>query len=164
MKYRVELPYPSVAEIQRNPEIAKLIMHAYAGEVSEDTAIHQYLFQSVILQEKNPEVSKILEQISEVEMRHFRLLAEMIRNLGVYPIYLDPVVDQHEFWSGKYVSYETELRPMLEEDLEAERKAIEQYNTLIHVISDETVQMVLKRIVLDERMHLEIFTKLLETI
>jgi len=81
MKYRVELPYPSVAEIQRNPEIAKLIMHAYAGEVSEDTAIHQYLFQSVILQEKNPEVSKILEQISEVEMRHFRLLAEMIRNL-----------------------------------------------------------------------------------
>ena len=164
MKYQVDVPYPKISNLKKNPQIARMIMHSYASNVSEDTAVHQYMYQSVLLREAAPEVSEILKQIGIVEMKHLEILARLIQALGVYPIYLDPVVDQHEFWSGKYVSYETELRPMLEEDLEAERKAIEQYNTLIHVISDETVQMVLKRIVLDERMHLEIFTKLLETI
>ncbi|MCI8394239.1 MAG: hypothetical protein HFH86_01995 [Bacilli bacterium] len=160
MKYRVELPYPSVAEIQRNPEIAKLIMHAYAGEVSEDTAIHQYLFQSVILQEKNPEVSKILEQISEVEMRHFRLLAEMIRNLGVYPIYLDPNFHTYNYFTSRYVSYEVDFKCLLKADIEAEQNAILNYESLIAVISDEAVCNVLRRIILDETLHLEIFEKL----
>ena len=121
MKYRVELPYPSVAEIQRNPEIAKLIMHAYAGEVSEDTAI---------------------------------------RNLGVYPIYLDPNFHTYNYFTSRYVSYEVDFKCLLKADIEAEQNAILNYESLIAVISDEAVCNVLRRIILDETLHLEIFEKL----
>ena len=50
---------------------------------------------------------------------------------------------------------------MLILNMEAEQKAILQYNSLIHVIEEEDVKTILKRIVLDERLHLEIFEKLL---
>ena len=126
MKYRVELPYPSVAEIQRNPEIAKLIMHAYAGEVSEDTAI----------------------------------LARLIQALGVYPIYLDPNFHTYNYFTSRYVSYEVDFKCLLKADIEAEQNAILNYESLIAVISDEAVCNVLRRIILDETLHLEIFEKL----
>lgn len=164
MKCHVDIPYPKICVVKKNPEIARMIMHSYAGNVSEDTAIHQYMYQSVLLQEEEPEIAIILESIGKVEMHHLEILATLIKALGVYPIYLDPIVDKHEFWSSKYVSYETELRPMLEADILAEQEAIAQYNSLIHVIHDSNVQAILKRIVLDERMHLEIFEKILESI
>lgn len=164
MKCKEDIPYPSLKNIEKNPTTARMIMHSYAGEVSEDTAIHQYLYQSILLRDENQEIAKILEEISKVEMHHLETLAILIKELGVYPIYLDPIVDPHEFWSSKYVNYEVNLREMLLADMEAEKKAILQYNSLIHVIESEQVKMVLKRIVLDERLHLKIFEKLLETI
>ncbi len=163
MKCQSELPYPALESISRNSQTAKLIMHSYAGDVSEDTAIHQYLFQSVVLKKKNPEVSEILEKIAIVEMHHLRYLAELIEQLGVYPVYVDSVVDTNEFWTSQYVFYDIDLESMLESDIEAERKAIMQYQSLIHVVLDEEVKNALKRIVIDEKIHLEILEKLLLT-
>ncbi len=164
MKCHVEIPYPKIHVTKKNPDLARLIMHSYAGDVSEDTAIHQYMYQSVILAKEYKEVSRILEEIGKVEMHHLEILAELILELGVYPIYLDPIVDHHEFWNSKYVAYETELKPIILANIEAERNALSQYNSLIHLISDESVKCVLKRIVLDERLHLEIFEKIYQSI
>ena len=164
MKCKVDIPYPKIMIKKKNPQMARMIMHSYAGDVSEDTAIHQYMFQSIVLQKETKEVAEILEQIAIVEMRHLQILGELIRELGVYPIYLDPIVDQHEFWSAKYVNYEVNLKEMLILNMEAEQKAILQYNSLIHVIDEEDVKTILKRIVLDERLHLEIFEKLLQSL
>ncbi|MCI8575676.1 MAG: hypothetical protein HFI09_04315 [Bacilli bacterium] len=164
MKCNVDIPYPKIVVKKKDPETARMIMHSYAGDVSEDTAIHQYMFQSVVLQNSAKDVALILEKIAEVEMRHLKMLAELIRELGVYPIYLDPIVDKHEFWSAKYVNYEADLKEMLLLNMEAEKQAILQYNSLIHVIESDEVKIVLKRIVLDERLHLEIFEKLLQSL
>jgi len=164
MKCNVDIPYPEIPTLRKNPEVARMLMHAYAGEVSEDTAIHQYLFQSVILESENPEIAKILKNISRVEMHHLDILAHLIKELGVYPIYLDPVTDPHAFWNAKYVCYDTELYYLLKQDIESEKQAILGYNSLIHVIDDEIVKGILKRIVLDERLHLEIFEKLLQSL
>lgn len=161
MKCQSEYLYPKLDSIVRNPQSARLIMHSYAGDVSEDTAIHQYLFQSVILKEKDEEVSDILEQIAEVEMHHFQYLAELIQQLGVYPVFVDPIVDKNEFWTSRYVCYDVEVEDILEMDMEAEKKAIMQYQSLIHVIEDQQVKEALRRIVVDEKIHLEIFEKLL---
>jgi bacterioferritin len=163
MKCNVDIPYPTIMIKKKDPQMARMIMHSYAGDVSEDTAIHQYMFQSVILKKEAKEIAEILEGIAFVEMRHLKILAELIRELGVYPIYLDPIIDQHEFWSAKYVNYETDIKEILLLNMEAERQAILQYNSLIHVIETPEVKVVLKRIVLDERLHLEIFEKLLQS-
>ena len=129
----------------------------YAGKVSEDTAIHTYLFQSMVV--SSPEISQILMEISKVEMKHFHLLGCLIKKLGVLPVYLDPVDAHHPFWSGKYVSYEGDFGEMLLLDIQA----IRDYEAIVHTIGDEQVQEVLKRIVLDEQLHLEIFERLYQS-
>ena len=67
MKCKVDIPYPKIMIKKKNPQMARMIMHSYAGDVSEDTAIHQYMFQSIVLQKETKEVAEILEQIAIVE-------------------------------------------------------------------------------------------------
>lgn len=164
MKCNIDLAYPKVRVMKKDSSVAKLLMHSYAGNVSEDTAIHQYLYQSMVLKDEYREISEILSCISKTEMHHLRILGLLIKELGVYPVYLDPVVDNYEFWTSKYVCYENSIEKMLLADIEMEKKAILEYNSLIHVINDEYVKEILKRIVLDERLHIEILEKLLSTI
>ncbi len=164
MKCKLDLPYPKICVAQKNPQLARLLMHCYAGEVSEETAIHQYMYQSFYLKQENAELSDILSQIGEVEMRHLQMLGFLIRKLGVYPLFLDPTDNYNAFWSGKYICYETNLTEMFQANIYAEQKAIREYNALIQTIDDECVKEILKRIVLDERLHLEIFEKILASL
>lgn len=163
MKCKLDIPYPKIQVEKRNMETAKLLMHSFAGEVSEETAIHQYLYQSFLLETKNSDVAKILEEISKTEMYHLKILGLLIKKLGVYPVFLDPTMGSYDFWSSKDVSYASSLPLMLEKDIEAETKAIQTYRELIYVIDDVYVKEILKRIVLDEQLHLEIFQSLLNT-
>ena len=55
MKCMIDLPYPTIQVQKKDTYIAKLLMHSYAGEISEETAIHQYLYQSFLLQEQRSE-------------------------------------------------------------------------------------------------------------
>lgn len=164
MKCQLDIPYPKIQVREKNTQVAKLLLHSYAGDVSEETAIHQYLFQSFLAQDKNPEIAHILAEISKTEMYHLRTLGLLIKELGVYPVFFDPIIDSYSFWCSNYVSYNTDLCEMLSQDIEAEKRAIQNYNELIHVIDDEYVCEILKRIVLDERLHLEIFEKLRDTL
>lgn len=164
MKCNLDIPYPKIKVQKKDSSVAKMLMHSYAGDVSEDTAIHQYLFQSFLLQDINSEIAAILEEIGKVEMYHLKILGLLIKELGVYPLYLDPIVDRCEFWNGNYVCYDTDLFHMITADIDAEKKAILEYNSLIHVIEDANIKEILKRIVLDERLHLEILEKLLLSI
>jgi len=164
MKCHYSKPYPLIRVQKRNSDIAKLLLHSYAGDISEDTAIHQYLFQSVLLEDKNEEVAQILKEISQVEMHHLHILATLIKKLGVYPIYFDPIVSTTDFWTSRNVSYETNLYEMICSDIEAEKMAITQYQGIISTIDDDYVKEILKRIMAEERLHLEIFEKILETL
>ena len=164
MKYTLDTPYPSIKELDTNIEYSQIILSNLGGLHSEMNAVSLYFYNHIILENQWPQLSKAMIQIAIVEMRHLQILGELIRELGVYPIYLDPIVDQHEFWSAKYVNYEVNLKEMLILNMEAEQKAILQYNSLIHVIEEEDVKTILKRIVLDERLHLEIFEKLLQSL
>lgn len=164
MKFHVDIPYPKIRVMRKNPAYGKLIMHVYAGEVSEQTAIHLYLYQSILVEDDNLEIANILKEISKVEMHHFQILATLIKKLGVYPMYLDPTQGTLEYWTGKNVYYTSDLIEMLEYDIEAETEAISNYTKLIQCIDDIYVTSIIKRIVLDEQVHLEIFQKLLATL
>ncbi len=163
MKCTLDIPYPKIKVQKRSSLYAKLLMHSYAGDVSEDTAIHQYLYQSFLLEEQNEEIAHILEEIGKTEMHHLKILGLLIKKLGVYPVYLDPTLGNYDYWNASYVCYEHNITLMLEANIESERKAIYAYQRLIQVIDDKNIQAILKRIVLDEQLHLEIFENLLKT-
>ena len=161
MKYRKHEKYPEVKVERKNTEYARLLMHAYAGSISEETAIHQYLFQNMVLPDEMNEERKILQGIAIVEMHHLKLLGELIKKLGVYPIYADCSSKSVDFWNAESVDYEVFYENMLIANIKAEKEAIKDYRLLMNVIDDCYIKEILSCIIDDEEVHVEIFTNLL---
>ncbi len=160
MEYCARLPYPEVRVNKKDIEVAKDLLSSYAGRVSEDTAIHNYVFQ--MMMQDQSELKQILEGISIVEMHHLEILGKLIYALGLTPLFAS-VSDNHTKWfSGEYVNYEKNWQQTLVDNIYNEQFAIKKYEKIIEKTQDENVKHILKRIVLDERIHIEIFTKLLE--
>ena len=153
MYYKSTLPYPEIKVEKENIEFAKLLLYPYASMVSEDTAIHLYIYQSFILDD---EIGKILENIAIVEMQHLEMLAKTINLLGLKPEYKVNNIP----WNSDYVNYNTNLKDMLKINIEAETLAIKNYRNLIKVIDDKYIKELLKRIIIDEEIHLKIFKDL----
>ena len=108
MKCYVDKPYPDVKVERKNKEYAYILMHAYAGKISEETATHQYICQHFLLEEP---FKKILKEISIVEMHHLELLGETIHLLGVDPKYEIQMVNGDTiFWTSAYVPYENTVK------------------------------------------------------
>lgn len=155
MEYKSTLPYPEIKVERKNTEYAKMLASAYAGNVSEDTAIHLYMYESFVL---NNEYSDIMEQIAIVEMHHLEILAKLIYLLGLEPIY--KTYDPNKYFSGDYIKYGKTLNNMLEINIISEEIAIDNYEKLINIIDDKYIKEILNRIILDEKIHLEIFKKI----
>ena len=162
MEYRVNIPYPEVKVVKKDVEIAKELLSAYAGRVSEDSAIHDYVFQ--MMMQDQEEIKRILRGISIVEMQHLDLLGRLIYALGLTPLFASVENNHTKWFSGEYVNYEKNWEQTLHDNIFQEEMAIKNYERIIAKTKDENVQYILKRIILDERVHIEIFTKLLEQV
>lgn len=160
MEYRVNIPYPEVKVEKKDIEIAKDLLNSYAGRVSEDSAVHDYIFQ--MMMQDDDEIKKILRGIAIVEMHHLEILGKLIYALGLTPLFAS-VSDNHTKWfSGEYVNYERNWEQTLRDNIFQEEMAIKNYEHIILKTQDESVKHILKRIILDERVHIEIFMRLLE--
>lgn len=161
MEYKNMKPYPEIKIEKPNIEYAKILLEDYAGNLSEDTAIHLYLYQSLATNEQLQEYKDIMMHISEVEMTHLKLLGETIVKLGMNPIYGTLNNDNvPRLWTASNVNYSTSLKKMLEIDIEAETQAIHRYQNQILIIKDKYIQNLLRRIIEDEQVHLNIFQTL----
>jgi len=164
MKFMANKSFPKKLAERKNIDYARFLMHAYAGEISEETAIHQYLYQSMVLPNEMQEYKNILENISKVEMMHLHILGKTIKELGLYPVFADCSTKSTEYWRADYVNYEVYFEEMIKEDIKAEQEAIKDYKLLLNVIDDKYVQETLNHIIEDEYIHLEIFTKILDNL
>ena len=86
------------------------------------------------------------------------LLAQAVKHL--YP--------EAKFWVGPVIEdgfyYDMDLATILEINIEEEQQAIYNYQMVLNVIEDIYVKEIIKRILKDEYLHLEIFQKLKENI
>lgn len=127
-------------------EHEKIIQLLQADIRGEHAAIIQYL-QHVWRMEGIVEIPGDIEEISREEMRHFRWLCETIVDLGGEPtMERDPVFVDGAPPVG-----------LMRLDVEAEDRAIEQYDDHIREIDDRRINRLLRRIVTDERAHREKF-------
>lgn len=157
MKYCADLPYPEPQVEKENIEYAKILLFSYAGNVSEETAVNQYMYQHFVL---DGEVSNALRNIGIVEMHHLELLAETIKLLGMDPKYQIYNLDEIIPWTADFVPYGNNLKEMLDIDIEGETMAIVNYRKSIELIDDKYIRALLERIILDEEVHLKIFHEL----
>lgn len=160
MIYKSNKPYKAVKVERKNPYYASLLLEDYSGSVSENTAIHLYSYQSFI-SDNLTEYKEIMLNIAKVEMIHLKLLGNCIAKLGVLPIYGTYNSDcKWDLWSSKEVSYETNFKSMLKNDIISEKQAINMYKYHLTLIKDSYIQDLIKRIIEDEEIHLSIFYEL----
>lgn len=160
MKYKSDKPYPIPRVEGKNIDYAKLLLKNYAGDISEETAIHLYLFQSLVLNNKT-EFANIMEHIAEVEMHHLKLLGETIQLLGMRPVYgVTSEVNSFKPWNSINVNYSTDLKKILSINIQSEQYAINNYQYHYSIIKDKYIRELLFRIIEDEKIHLNIFLDL----
>ena len=162
MDCQIDKSYPKVEVEMPNIEYAKILLEDYAGIVSEETAINQYIYQHFDKFDTNQLFSETLSKIAMVEMHHLELLGETIKLLGLNPIF--KVVESNNYltyWSSSYVYYNTNIIEMLKNDIKIEEEAIRNYRYHISIIDDKFIKKLLYRIIEDEEQHIKCFNMLL---
>lgn len=155
-------PYPSIDSLRQNKKLAYKILNSYAGRISEISAVNIYIYQHFIVSETFREIKEALKKIAIVEMRHLDILGEMIKKLGLLPVYTYVNKQNNEtYWDSSLVNYETDLYKIMKINIKNEEKAIKQYQEIIKYANDEVVTDILNRIILDEEHHIEIFKSIL---
>lgn len=156
-----EYPIPQVE--RENLEYAKILLQDYAGQVSEDSAVHLYLYEHFTKEKEWEEFGKILKEISITEMIHMALLGETIQLLGLDPKFetIDTKTSKRIPWNASYVPYPSTILEMLNTNIQAEKKAILQYRAHQSMIQDFYIKILLEKIIEDEEEHIRIFQKLI---
>ena len=158
MIFKVNKPYPKIVVEKKNDYYAKILSHVYASSESELSAILQYSYETFLILDER--IRKIVQGIAEVEMHHLNILGNLIHLLGREPIFADTSYCKNIYWNSDFVYYDTDLKTMMDINIESEKNNIRSYQMLIHVIEDVYVKEILKRILEDEYLHLEIFMKI----
>lgn len=159
--YALQIPYP-IPEIScQNLYWGKLLQEDYAGSNSEFTAINQYIYGNIVLEDKSAQVAKALRGIAIVEMQHLKMLGDTVKKLGVDPRFRSSNQrNSLKYWSAGNVNYVCSVSGILLENIRGEYAAIEQYKKHIALINDEEIRNFLRRIIADEDMHIKILSDL----
>ena len=136
-------PYPPLEVEGPNPQYARLLGIDMAGGRGEMTSITQYLYQ-----------------IAQVEMHHLDMLGVLIEKLGGNPKY-QAVQNRPALWTGGMVTYNRTPAMAIRDNMALEQSAIDTYRKQLLVIRDTHVAAVIRRILMDEEIHLLLFKRLL---
>ena len=158
-KYSIALPLPQVNEcFEKDIAFANALNTSRLGELQ---TISEYIYQSIILEKKYPDISKTLEGIAIVEMKHYKILSQLMYALGVDPqtnnrIRTLPlgILDKNE------ETVLCKVRKTLLQNISEENSAKEEYRKLAKCSHDPKIAKILERIADDEELHSEIFSKL----
>lgn len=154
--YRVPLPYPEDRPRTQNLRLARQLFPLYTGNGGELSAISDYLYAALRLEESNPDLSNLFDALAQTEMHHLRLLGRTIRDLGG-----NPLIRTHVDSTPCSGSLPQNLPGLLNQFRHAEQITADNYRYLITQTDDEAVQNLLHRIILDEEKHAEVFDQLL---
>lgn len=156
-----DLPYPPVCADELNCLYAREMLSNIGGSNSEMSAVSLYFYNNLITAEY-PEVSMIFHKISIVEMHHMEIFGTLARQLGENPRLWAARGNRKIYWTPAYNKYPMHIHDLLCNALEGEEAAIAKYRRQLKCICNENIQENLKRIIVDEELHVSIFKELLQ--
>lgn len=160
-KYTLDIPYPTIDNLELNDRYASLILSNLGGLHSKMNSVSLYFYNSIILSNKDLELKKIMESICKVEMYHLKIFADMSYLLGADPRLWECQNDLLEYWSPGFNIYPRHIKSMLENAIIQEQNTISIYTHQLNEIDDPIICNMLKRIILDDQYHIEIFQQYL---
>lgn len=159
--YAASGPYPPVRICERNRAYGRMMLDNMGGQNSEMSAVSLYVYNNLLIDE-DARLSGIFHKISIVEMHHLHIFGEIARMMGENPRLWTYRGNQMTYWSPSYNNYPIEIRPLLTNALNGERKTVQKYEEQCRRIKDIHIVECLKRIIQDEEIHIHIFESLLE--
>ncbi len=158
---RVDAPYPVVVAGENDFYQVKCIVDDYSGEKGELTAVTEYMYYAYICFNQNDmALAEMFEGIGIAEMMHHKLLGGAIAKFGGNPI----IGGAHDYWTGANVQYTMSKKEMLENSINLEQIAIENYKKAIICTDNVSLKKLIERILADEYLHLEYFNKALRQV
>lgn len=155
-------PYPPVPTCTPNARDAQRIRNALGCAKSELSAITTYEYQHWTLAAHYPELAETLSRIAAVEMHHLDLLGRLVVNLGGEPRFCCDMQGRRTYWSGGAVNYTVDVRAALRNNIADEKAAVDFYQQTAAEIGNPEIAALLNRLILDEALHIRIFTRCLQ--
>ena len=152
-------PYPIVQVQEKNCLYGRMMLDNIGGANSEMSAISLYVYNNLLF-EKESELSRIFHKISVVEMHHLEIFGRIARLMGKNPRLWTQRGNRMVYWSPAYNQYPMEIESLLKNALLGEEKAVQKYEEQCNIIKDEYIVACLRRIIKDEKLHIEIFKEL----
>ena len=154
-------PFPEIENAVRDNKTVGILKDLISDRGGELFATLMYSFQQFVCKEKAQQISKIIEEISIVEMKHMELLSNAMIQFGGVPVFTN---ERGEYFNANYVNYTTNLYEILTTDIKAEKGAVEAYTQAANMVTNESLKNLLLRIRADEECHLSVFEKLLREV
>lgn len=156
-----ETPYPPIKVNAKNPKYARWMLDNMGGFNSEMSAVSLYLYNNLITEYQYSDISKIFFKINMVEMHHLHIFGQLAFALGEDPKLWTQRRGRKAYWSPSYNEYPVNLSRLLEHALEGEIAAVDKYAGQINCIEDSCIVENLKRIIIDEELHIQIFRRII---
>lgn len=152
-------PYPKMEDIKPDYNFGRKVYDSYGGSYGELTAITQYVYEDITNKE-NSNLERVLMRIAMDEMKHFKILGELLVELGFIPYIMG---SRNNKWCSNNVKYKFNSIPeMLKYNIETEKIAIKEYRRLIEMTDNKCIKNILERIIKDEENHIRAFKTLQE--
>ena len=146
-----------------NLATAQQLKMAYAGEHGELNSAVQFIYHFYSFKRLNNfDVAELKLKIAVSDMQHFKMLCELMLNLGLDPIYACyPPCQTDFYWTAKS-SYSNSEKKMLSDGVAFKLTSIADYKRIIKSVDDPEVENVICKILKDEKKHLRSLNKLLK--
>lgn len=153
----VDLPYPNLSEIKKDAKVATMIAPTYASTHGELNNLLQYLYHYfVFICNGDVETANIIGKIVLSEMRHLKILGELLFKLGVNPAFTKTPPLCCNYYTSGNISYSKTPIKMLIDDVSSEIYSIKQYEKIVDCLTDKKVSAVIEKILIDEKQHLNV--------
>jgi len=161
IQIRANNTYPEITNAVNDPRTVMILKDLLSSREGEISGIMQYFYQSRIAKEVDTNIAGLLEEIAIVEMEHMELLMDAIIAFGGTPKYDN---SKGQPFSANYINYSTKLKQMLEANIMGEEQAIKDYLNAQRLVENQSLKDLLERIVEDEKLHLNAFRNISNTV
>ena len=161
LQVRLNSAYPAITSAVDDPATVRILKRLTAGRCGEFTAVNIYFYQYLILKNTYPEIAETLREISLVEMMHYEMLSEAVVDFGGDPTLTDGTGN---VWTGRNINREHDVREILQDNIRAEQNGIRRLELAAASVQNVSLSQLFLRIIEDEKNHIIILNKLLETI
>ena len=158
---KLDKPYPEIVNTTEDRETVSILKNLATSKSGELNGVLQYIYQSVVSNKINKEISSIFEEIAIVEMIHLNLLMNAIVSFGGVPRYEDGLGNQ---FNTTNINYSFKLKDMLQNNIKDEQIGVSDYSRAAERVKNESLKSLLNRIKMDEELHLQIFKNILNNV